>query len=98
VRTLKEKEQKSLHDIASVSCNLAHFLKVSFFRYHGMDNGSSHLATATALPVVSKAAMPCSFDEPSASYGGKVTPVRHDFRPQEGSGQEERAEVSITTP
>ncbi|HYA31175.1 MAG TPA: transposase, partial [Thermodesulfovibrionales bacterium] len=46
------------------------------------------LATATALPVASSAAMP-STDVVHAVSGGKVTPVRYDFRPQEGSGQED---------
>ena len=55
------------------------------------------LATATALPVASMAATPCTFDEFSASSGGKVRPVRCDIRPQEGWGQEEEAAVSITS-
>ena len=57
------------------------------------------LATATALPVASPAALPVPFDELSASDGGKVTPVNSDIRPQgEGSGQEEKAAVSIAPP
>ena len=55
------------------------------------------LATETALPVASSAVMQSAFAEPSAAYGGKVTPVRHDIRSQRGSGQEEKEAVSVTS-
>ena len=66
---------------------------------HDRDGNASlnlkRLATAPALPVAKAAAAPHTFDEVSSSYGGKVTPVRYAIRPQEGSGQEEKAAVSI---
>jgi putative transposase len=46
------------------------------------------LATVTALPVASTSAMRCT-DVAYAVSGGKVTPVSHEFRLQEVSGQEE---------
>lgn len=59
-------------------------------------NNLKRLATGTALPVASLAAMQGPFDEHSASYDGKVTPVSYDIRSQRGSGQEEKEAVSIS--
>ena len=53
------------------------------------------LATVTALPAASQAAMPGA-DASDVLSGGKVTPVSYDFRPLEGSGQEEKKAVLIT--
>jgi len=57
----------------------------------------NQLAPETALPVASSAVMQTALAEPSAAYGGKVTPVRHDIRSQRGSGQEEKEAVSVTS-
>jgi len=66
---------------------------------HDRDGNASlnlkRLATAPAPPVAKATAAPLTFEEFSVSYNGKVTPVRYAIRPQEGSGQEEKAAVSI---
>jgi putative transposase len=46
------------------------------------------LAARTALPVASAAATPRTAAGMVPAGGGKVTPVRHDFGHQDGSGQE----------
>jgi putative transposase len=42
-----------------------------------------------ALPVASQAATPGTAADPRSAGGGKVTPVRHEYGQQDGSGQEE---------
>jgi len=74
--TLKDREWPCSH------CGAHHDRNVNAAR------NLKRLATATALPVASSAAMP-STDVAHAVSGGKVTPVIYDFRPQEGSGQED---------
>ena len=49
------------------------------------------LAAATALPVASQAVTPGSPAGQVPAGGGEVTPVRHEFGQQDGSGQEESA-------
>jgi putative transposase len=47
------------------------------------------LAARTALPVASQAATPGTAAGPRPAGGGEVTPVRHEYGQQDGSGQEE---------
>ncbi|WP_152570881.1 zinc ribbon domain-containing protein, partial [Massilia sp. LC238] len=49
------------------------------------------LAAATALPVASPATTPGTAAGQVPAGGGKVTPARHEFGQQDGSGQEENA-------
>jgi putative transposase len=49
------------------------------------------LAARTALPVASQAATPSTAASPRLVGGGEVTPVRHEYGQQDGSGQEEDA-------
>jgi putative transposase len=49
------------------------------------------LAARTALPVASRAATPGTAAGPRPAGGGEVTPVRHEYGQQDGSGQEEDA-------
>jgi putative transposase len=58
-------------------------------RDHNAALNLQRLATATALPVASQAATPGTACADMAQGGGEVTPVRHEYGQQDGSGQEQ---------
>jgi len=50
------------------------------------------LAAVTALPEASQVATPGTAAGMVPAGGGKVTPVRHEYGQQDGSGQEENGQ------
>ena len=53
--------------------------------------GAAAAGSQTAPPVASQVVMPGTGDGVAPEPGGKVTPVRHEYGHQDGSGQEENA-------